>query len=238
MNIKTLIKKMLFPNTYSEQAYINYLRNKQGIDIGENCKIWSPNNTYIDTQRPHMLHIGKEVKITRGVTILCHDYSRSVFCGVDGLGNVGEARVTYIGDNVFIGNNAIILMGAHIGNNCIVGAGAVVSGEFSDNMVIAGNPARQICTIEDLYKKRKSEELYAAKTYAELFYRKFNRYPNVDDMTNAFFWLYSSHDLETVEDNQKMFELSGTNKQQLINNFIQSKPVYNCFDDFIKDVFE
>ena len=31
-----------------------------------------------------------------------------------------------------------------IGNNCVVGAGAVVSGYFEDNCVIAGNPAKII----------------------------------------------------------------------------------------------
>ena len=49
-----------------------------------------------------------------------------------------------IGKNVFIGMNAIILKGAQIGDNCVVGAGAVVSGKFGPNCVIAGNPAKVI----------------------------------------------------------------------------------------------
>ena len=49
-----------------------------------------------------------------------------------------------IGRNCFIGCNSIILKGTVLGDNCVVGAGSVVSGEFEDNCVIAGNPAKVI----------------------------------------------------------------------------------------------
>lgn len=49
-----------------------------------------------------------------------------------------------IGNNCFIGMNSIILKGTQLGNNVIVGAGSVVSGEFPDNVIIAGNPAKII----------------------------------------------------------------------------------------------
>ncbi len=54
------------------------------------------------------------------------------------------ARPIHIGKNCFIGCNSIILKGTVLGDNCVVGAGAVVAGEFEDNCVIAGNPARVI----------------------------------------------------------------------------------------------
>ncbi len=49
-----------------------------------------------------------------------------------------------IGDRCFIGANSIILKGTALGKNCVVGAGSVVHGEFPDNVVLAGNPARII----------------------------------------------------------------------------------------------
>ncbi len=55
-----------------------------------------------------------------------------------------HTRAVEIGENVFIGCNCIILKGSKIGNNCVIGAGSVVSGQFEDNCVIAGNPAKVI----------------------------------------------------------------------------------------------
>lgn len=54
------------------------------------------------------------------------------------------AKEIHIGENCFIGCNSIILKGTILGNNCVVGAGAVVSGKFDANCIIAGNPARII----------------------------------------------------------------------------------------------
>lgn len=50
----------------------------------------------------------------------------------------------FIGENVFIGCNCIILKGTKLGDNCVVGAGSVVHGEFPADCVIAGNPAKII----------------------------------------------------------------------------------------------
>lgn len=52
-----------------------------------------------------------------------------------------------IGNNCWIGAKVTILDGTKIGNNCIIAAGAVVRGEFPDNVMIAGVPARIIKNI-------------------------------------------------------------------------------------------
>ena len=43
----------------------------------------------------------------------------------------------------------IYLPGSKIGKFCIVGAGAVVKGDFEDYSVIVGSPARKIKDIRD-----------------------------------------------------------------------------------------
>lgn len=59
-----------------------------------------------------------------------------------------RSKEVFIGKNCFIGCNALILKGTKIGDGCVVGAGSVVSGNFSNNVVICGNPARVIKNIK------------------------------------------------------------------------------------------
>ncbi len=47
-----------------------------------------------------------------------------------------------IGDNVWIGGNAVINPGVTIGNNVVIGSGSVVTHDIPDNVVAAGNPCR------------------------------------------------------------------------------------------------
>jgi len=51
-----------------------------------------------------------------------------------------------IGDNVWIGMNAVILKGVTIGDNSIVAAGAVVTKSIPANTIVAGNPAAVVKT--------------------------------------------------------------------------------------------
>lgn len=48
----------------------------------------------------------------------------------------------HIGNNVWIGDNVVILPGSYIGDGCIVGANSVVTGKFGNNSIIAGTPAK------------------------------------------------------------------------------------------------
>ena len=52
-----------------------------------------------------------------------------------------EHKQVVIGNNVWIGTRAIILPGCHIGSNVIIGAGAVVTKNFPNDVLITGNPA-------------------------------------------------------------------------------------------------
>lgn len=49
-----------------------------------------------------------------------------------------------IGDNVWIGMNAVILKGVTIGDNSVVAAGAVVTKSVPPNTVVGGNPAAAV----------------------------------------------------------------------------------------------
>ena len=59
---------------------------------------------------------------------------------------------TVIGNDVWIGQNAVILPGVHIGDGAIIGANSVVGGEVSPYTIVIGNPAREL-------RKRFDDEL-------------------------------------------------------------------------------
>ncbi|WP_341778862.1 sugar O-acetyltransferase [Levilactobacillus sp. HBUAS70063] len=54
-----------------------------------------------------------------------------------------------IGDNAWFGGNVTVLPGVTLGNNVVVGAGAVVTKSFGDNVVLVGNPAHVIKEIDN-----------------------------------------------------------------------------------------
>lgn len=58
-----------------------------------------------------------------------------------------------IHDNVFIGYGAIIRAGVEIGPKSVIGAGSVVTRDVPPHTVVAGNPARVICSYEDYVAK-------------------------------------------------------------------------------------
>lgn len=88
--LKEYIKKIVYGDKASSEAYIKYLRNI-GMKIGDESTIYVPTKTQIDTTRPWLIDIGKNVKITEGVTILTHGFDWSVLKGVYGdiLGSWG-----------------------------------------------------------------------------------------------------------------------------------------------------
>lgn len=55
-----------------------------------------------------------------------------------------------VGDNVWIGGNAVINPGVTIGNNVVVASGAVVVKDVPDNVVVGGNPARVLKKVPEL----------------------------------------------------------------------------------------
>jgi acetyltransferase-like isoleucine patch superfamily enzyme len=50
----------------------------------------------------------------------------------------------FIGNNVWIGANVIILPGSYIGDNVVVAAGSIVTKRVNDGEIIAGNPFKVI----------------------------------------------------------------------------------------------
>lgn len=85
-----IIKNLVYREKTDSDSFIKYLKGL-GMNIGEGTTIYEPKFTVIDTTRPWLIHLGKNVKITHGVTILTHGYDWSVLKAVYGdiLGSSG-----------------------------------------------------------------------------------------------------------------------------------------------------
>lgn len=222
------IKKRLIGVT--ERDILDNLR-RGGAIIGEKVKIFSPNRTIIDSTRPWLLTIGSYTKITQGVTILTHDYSLSVLRRVYGDW-IGEGEETIIGENCFLGVNSILLMGTHLGNNVIVGAGSVVRGFFPDNVVIAGNPARVVCTLEEHYQRRCKKTIQEAVACAKRYREIFGERPTPKDL-EGFKFLFVPRNSELVKEYGLSFQCSGDEPSEVEEAFYQTKPYWSDFEKFL-----
>lgn len=133
---------------------------KLGLVIGDNFK--RNEHCIIDQSHCWLIKIGDNVTLAPNVHILSHDASM--------WNDTGYARIApvKIGNNVFVGAGSIILPGVTIGNNVVVGAGSVVTKSFPDNCVIAGNPARFICSHDD-YIKRHKDNQKTKPCYSDLY---------------------------------------------------------------------
>lgn len=124
---------------------------QMGMKVGKN--FGRLHGVILDPSHCWLIEIGDNVTMAPRVHILCHDASTKQFLGYTKIGRVN------IGDNVFIGAESVILPGVTIGKNVIVGANSTVTHDIPDNSVVAGSPAKIICTLEEyLSKERKRME--------------------------------------------------------------------------------
>jgi len=236
MGIKQLVRKLVFRHKADPVSYIKHLRSI-GFSIGEDVSIYAPSKTTIDESYPWMVTIGNHVRIAQGVIILTHDYSWSVL-KIAGSGAIlGASGKVTIGDNVFIGMNAIILRGVTIGNNVVIGAGSVVTGDCPSDGVYAGNPAKKICDLETFLKKRKDSQLEEARTLAIQYYERYGKKPS-KEIFHEYFMLFSSK-------KDALSESWSTNKMKLCGNYDASLDYICCnprpfsnYDDFLLYCFD
>ncbi|WP_298718256.1 DapH/DapD/GlmU-related protein [uncultured Oceanisphaera sp.] len=109
------------------------------VSIGKNSGLGE--GTYITTLGEVI--IGDDVMIGPQVMILTggHEYKDPNVLLREQNQSV---KSVFIGDDVWIGARAVILPGVSIGNRAIVAAGAVVTKDVENNMIVAGNPAKII----------------------------------------------------------------------------------------------
>ena len=128
--------------------------------IGERFKVWSSHRKTV-LSGGGRLRIGDRVFVNCGTVVIAVKeitigddvaLANEVFVmdsnshGVEGRPHV-EAPVR-IGDGTWVGNRAMVLPGVTIGKRVVVAAGAVVTRDVPDDVLVAGNPARVVRALE------------------------------------------------------------------------------------------
>jgi acetyltransferase-like isoleucine patch superfamily enzyme len=111
-----------------------------GISIGDYCLVCPG----VRISSGHQVSIGDNCMFANGVYVTDSDW-HDVYNRI----SVGKTASVKIGDNVWVGDGAIVCKGVNIGNNSVVGAGAVVVNDVPPNSVAAGNPARVVKELDD-----------------------------------------------------------------------------------------
>lgn len=146
-------------------------------------KIGSVNmhNSLVDDLIPQAVTIGENFVSSANSMIIAHDASL--------YNHIKKHRVEeiIIGDNVFLGAGAIILPGVIVGNGAIIGAGSIVTKDIKAYTVVAGNPARYICTVDEYIKKcEKKDVLFDTPDSFEKYYTNTLSQKEIDEFQEKY----------------------------------------------------
>jgi acetyltransferase-like isoleucine patch superfamily enzyme len=155
-SLKFFIGLLAYADSRVYMKYYNWLLKTTGIKVNGTPRFIAKSVKFDDFDR---IILGDRLVVSMNTHFLTHDYSFTtalISINEMPMQDVGLLRNIFIGNNVFIGMNCIILPGSNIGNNVIIGAGSVVRGVIPDFAIVAGNPANVIGDIRVYAQKVKS----------------------------------------------------------------------------------
>ena len=115
------------------------------LNVGGKCTIGD--ETYISVRGligcEELVEIGRRVAIGPNVSIIDTN-KRYTNVELPIIRQGKSSKPISIGDDCWIGANAVILAGTELGAHTVVAAASVVNAKFPPNVVLAGSPARII----------------------------------------------------------------------------------------------
>ncbi len=139
---------------YSRIWPVKYAK-RIGVNVGKNPHFYGPTSWGTE---PWLITIGDNVHITGECKFINHDGGTLIF-----RNEIPDLEITkpiIVGNNVYIGEESLILPGVNIGNNVIIGARSVVTKSIPDNSVAAGVPCKIIKSTDEYLDKIKKESLH------------------------------------------------------------------------------
>lgn len=123
------------------------IHRMRGVHVGKGSKI--TRTVIIEESRPDLITIGKNVWITAGCQLLCHQRDLTYYkVGQPVMDCPLKYAPVVIKDGAHIGIGSIIMPGVTIGEGAVIGAGSVVTRDIPPYCVAVGVPAKVIKTFE------------------------------------------------------------------------------------------
>lgn len=161
-SIKCGVMLAKYKGAYLRVSKGSFMRIGSGVKVGEDTMISTLNGGRLEIEdhvsigRWNAIVCHKNIYIGRGTifgpNVLVYDHDH-VFNGTKGVEKKKfNTEPITIGKNCWIGANVVILKGTKIGDRCVVGAGCVLKGSYSDDSLIIQERQTKVTQIE-----RKSE---------------------------------------------------------------------------------
>lgn len=149
LKIRTRLEVLVLKNSLPANSRNVYVYGRVVIENPCNVKIGTGTSlnegVYISGHGP--VNIGKFVSLSAGAKIITAYLSPDKILDKDKM-DIHQSKPVTIGDYSQIGAGAIILPGVTIGTGVIVAAGAVVTKDIEDGVIVAGVPAKIIRDIK------------------------------------------------------------------------------------------
>ncbi len=159
-----LLKKHLF------RSKLKKLR-KAGLAAGEGTLLFPAAEAF--GSEPYLIHIGRNCLVASGVKFITHDGAIRVINNKEEYKFIDNKYGKIdIKDNVYVGENSIIMPNVTIGPNACILPGSVVYRDVPANCISGGNPARVKNTMEN-FQEYYNEEVYP---YYQKYYYKFYKH--------------------------------------------------------------
>lgn len=144
-----------------------WMKHNGFVRIPFNTMIWAPHRD---------ISFGNRVQLGENCIIACDiEFGNDILCAHnvaftgkdDHTYNIagtpmwdaprGDSTKTYVGNDIWIGQGAIIMGGVRLGDGCIIASGAVVTKDVPPCEIWGGNPAKKI---KDRFETRAQKEAH------------------------------------------------------------------------------
>lgn len=122
-------------------AKLNGRVTVQLANLTVGARTWVGANTTIVPTHASAVVLGADCDVSQDCLIVCGTHE--IGPAERRAGKGASAPIT-VGDGTWIGARVTLTAGTTIGRGCVVAAGAVVRGQFEENLLIAGVPARVV----------------------------------------------------------------------------------------------